>query len=103
MRKIISNVDKALGSLAFAAAMPEVLAVLSSLISGLRYRGGSRSSPTAAETQLLPLIMKVAELRVQKTFEYKEAADNTLGTAMKILGPEVVLRALPLNLETVDR
>ena len=103
LRKIISQVDKALDSLAFAAAVPEVLQVLSSLITGLRYRGASRASPTAAEKLLLPLITRVAELRVQKTFEYKEAADVVCSTAMRVLGPEVLLRELPLNLEPADR
>lgn len=103
LRKIISQVDKALGSLTFAAAVPEVLSVLSSLIQGLRYRNGPRTSPTAAETLLMPLIVRVADLRVQKTFEYKEAADHVCSTAMRILGPEVLLRQLPLNLEPADR
>ena len=103
IRKIIAQTSSSLESLAYARAIPEVLSVISSLIESLRFRNGSRKNSTAAEQLLLPLITKIADLRVQKTFEYKEAADNTLGTAMKILGPEVVLRALPLNLETVDR
>ncbi|KAI8992894.1 NUC173-domain-containing protein [Trametes punicea] len=103
IRKIILQTTAALDSLAFARAIPEVLSVTSSLIESLRFRNGSRKNTTAAEQLLLPLIVKVADLRIQKTFEYKEAADATLGTAMRILGPEVVLRALPLNLETIDR
>ncbi|KAI0332309.1 NUC173-domain-containing protein [Cubamyces sp. BRFM 1775] len=103
IRKIIAQTSASLDSLAYARAIPEVLSVISSLIESLRFRNGSRKNSTAAEQLLLPLITKIADLRVKKTFEYKEAADNTLGTAMKILGPEVVLRALPLNLETVDR
>ena len=101
--KIISQTTDALDSLAYARAIPHVLSVASSLVENLRYRGGSRKNPTAAEQLLQPLVTKVADLRVQKTFEHKEAADATLSTAMRVLGPQVLLRWLPLNLETVDR
>ncbi|KAI0708959.1 NUC173-domain-containing protein [Cerioporus squamosus] len=101
--KIVSQTTDALDSLAYARAISDILSVASSLIENLRYRGGSRKNPTAAEQLLQPLVTKIADLRIQKTFEHKEAADATLGTAMRILGPEVLLRWLPLNLETVDR
>ncbi|CDO72515.1 hypothetical protein BN946_scf184980.g56 [Trametes cinnabarina] len=103
IRKIIMQTTAALDSLAYARAIPEVLLVISSLIENLRFRNGSRKTTTAAEQLLLPLITKIADFRIQKTFEHKEAVDATLSTAMKILGPQVILRALPLNLETVDR
>ncbi|KAI0644687.1 NUC173-domain-containing protein [Trametes meyenii] len=102
IRKIIVQTTSALESLTYARAIPEVLSVVSSLIENLRFRNGSRKNTTAAEQLVLPLVTQIAGLRVQKTFEYKEAADVTLGTAMRVLGPEVVLRALPLNLEAVD-
>lgn len=101
--RIVSQAARALDSLSFARAIPELLSVISSLISSLRYRPGSVSSLTAAESLMLPVISKVAELRVQKTFEYKEAADAVIHTAMHILGPHVLLRELPLNLEPSDR
>lgn len=101
--KIIAQTTKALDSLAYAHAIPDVLAVVSSLIVNLRSRNGPRKNTTAAEQLLLPLIVKVADLRVQKTFEHKETADATLGTVMRILGPAVLLRVLPLNLEAADR
>jgi ribosomal RNA-processing protein 12 len=82
--------------------MPELLVIISSLISGLRSRQ-SRKSPSAAEVLLLPLIAQVGELRTRKGFEYKEAADATLSTAMRVLGPEVLFRVLPLNLEPEQR
>ncbi|KAI0696713.1 ribosomal RNA-processing protein 12 [Cytidiella melzeri] len=103
LARIVSQSGKALDSLPFARAIPELLALISSLISGLRYSSGPTSTSTAAETLMLPVINKVAELRVQKTFEYKEAADTVLYTAMHILGPHVLLRELPLNLEPADR
>ncbi|KAI0821663.1 NUC173-domain-containing protein [Trametes gibbosa] len=103
IRRIVHQTMATLDSLTYAQAIPEVLSVVSSLIENLRFRNGARRNSTAAEQLLLPLITKIASLRVQKTFEHKEAADATIGTAMRILGPEVVLRALPLNLETADR
>ncbi|KZT72213.1 NUC173-domain-containing protein [Daedalea quercina L-15889] len=101
--KIISQTTKAFDVLTFARSIPDLLAVVSSLVENMRYRDGSRAAPTAAEQLLLPLVAKVGGLRVQKTFEYKEAADATLSTAMRILGPEVLLRALPLNIEPAER
>lgn len=100
--RIVAQTSKALGALTYARALPEVMAVISSLIAGLRYRGPS-NGPAAAELLLMPTIVKIAELRVQKSFEFKEAADRTLSTAMQVLGPEVLLRELPLNLEPSDR
>ncbi|EKM54256.1 uncharacterized protein PHACADRAFT_257981 [Phanerochaete carnosa HHB-10118-sp] len=100
--RIVSQIGKALCALTYARAMPEVMAVISSLLSGLRYRT-SGNGPTTAELLLMPIVVQVAELRVQKSFEFKEAADNTLRTAMRVLGPEVLLRRLPLNLEPDDR
>ena len=101
--KIIAQATKSFDSITYAPSMPDLLSVVSSLIENLRFRGASRKSPTAAEQLLLPLIAKIADLRVQQTFEFKEAADLTLGTAMRVLGPEVLLKTLPLNLETADR
>jgi ribosomal RNA-processing protein 12 len=93
-----------LDSLAYVQvrATPEVLAVISSLITNLRHRE-SRSAPTAAELLLVPTIHKIGDLRISKGFEYKEAADATLATAMRIVGPEVLLRILPLNVENAER
>ncbi|KAG6845310.1 hypothetical protein H0H87_011160 [Tephrocybe sp. NHM501043] len=103
LRKIIAQASKALDSLAYARAMPELLSVISSMITNLRYRPGSRASPTVAESLLLHIIEHVGKLRAQKGFEYKEAADVTLATAMRVLGPQVLLQVLPLNLEPSDR
>ncbi|KAG5638468.1 hypothetical protein H0H81_012533 [Sphagnurus paluster] len=102
LNKIIKQTTQALDSLAYTRSVPELLSVASSMIANLRHRP-SKSSPTGAETLLLPLIEYIGELRVKKGFEYKEAADATLATAMRVLGPEVLLRVLPLNLEPTDR
>lgn len=100
--KIIAHLSKALESLAFARAIPELLSVISALINGLGRRQ-EESGPTAAELLLLPLIQRIGELRTQAGFEYKESADATLAVAMQVLGPEVLLRVLPLNLEAPER
>lgn len=100
---IISQTTIALDSLAFARSIPELLSVISSLITNLRYDNGNRRSTPAAKPLLLPLIQKIGDLRTQKGFEHKEAADATLAIAIRVLGPEVILQILPLNLEPADR
>ncbi|KAF4598258.1 RRP12 family protein [Pleurotus pulmonarius] len=102
LNQIIAQTAKALDTLAFARSMPELMAIISILITSLRHRDSS-TSPTAAELLLLPIITNVGELRTQRGFEYKEAADSTLSTAMRVLGPHVILEILPLNLEPDDR
>lgn len=100
---VIFQTNKALDSLAFARSMPELLTVISSLITNLRYREGDRKATLTAEPLLLPLIQRIGDLRTEKMFEHKEAADATLATAMRVLGPEMLLKILPLNLEPADR
>ncbi len=99
--KNISQVFKALGNVAYARSMPELLTISSALIVALKDRGSRMQSP--AEVLLLPLIVQVGNLRMRKGFEYKEGVDSTLNVAMRVLGPEVLLRALPLNLEPERR
>ena len=77
--------------------------MVSSLARALRYRGSGVTNPTAAEV-LMPAIMeKIGALRTQKNFEYKEDADKALGVVMSVIGPEALLKILPLNLEPSDR
>jgi ribosomal RNA-processing protein 12 len=95
---IITQTNNALHSIAFAQSMPQLLCIISSLIVCLQYRVGSSEAPISAERLLLPVIGYVGELRAQKGFEYKEDIDATLATAMRVLGPEVLLGILPLNL-----
>ncbi|KAG2119918.1 NUC173 domain-containing protein [Suillus discolor] len=103
LRSIISQITKALDSLSFASAMQELLSVISALISNLGVRVDPAKSTTATEALLMPLVSKIADLRVQKGFEHKEAADAVLSTAMRVVGPAVLLEAIPLNLEPSDR
>ncbi|KAF8650444.1 hypothetical protein AX16_005247 [Volvariella volvacea WC 439] len=102
LSKIVRQLLDALGSLAYAHAIPELLVVAAALIKGLRFRE-NRDAPTAAELFLLPIVEHIGELRIQKGFEHKEVVDETLSVAMQIMGPEVVLRVLPLNLDTMER
>jgi ribosomal RNA-processing protein 12 len=102
IRKIVSQVTEALDSLPYARAIPELLLIISSIIKHLQSKE-SESGPTAAEILLLPLIVHIGNMRIMKGFEYREAADGTLSVAMRVLGPEVILEALPLNLVLGDR
>jgi ribosomal RNA-processing protein 12 len=104
--RILAHMRFSLEALPYARAMPQIFAVLASLILALRHRPKQLSSefpPTAAELVLLDVVQKVGELRIKKGFEHKEAADEVLKAAMSVLGPEVVLRVLPLGLIPEDR
>ncbi|KAJ8514385.1 hypothetical protein ONZ45_g8057 [Pleurotus djamor] len=101
-QQIITLTTKSLDTLAYARAMPEVMSSISILITSLGIKASSEQMKLT-EPLLLPLIRKVGELRTQKGFEFKEDADQALSTAMRVIGPHVVLRELPLNLEPEDR
>ena len=103
IRLMIDQLSKALDSIAYASAVPQVLAVISSLISRLRYRPDGRKGKTAAEQLVLPLISKLGDLRLKKGFEQKEALDEVLQTTMATVGPDVLLSVLPLYIEPKDR
>lgn len=106
LRRILAHMRLFLDALPYAGAMPQVFAVLASLLLALRHRPTqppSENPPTAAELLLLDVVQKIGELRIKKGFEHKEAADEVLKAAMSVLGPEVVLRVLPLGLIPEDR
>jgi ribosomal RNA-processing protein 12 len=100
--KIVGDAEKAFQSLAFARSMSELLLVIAALISNLHYRE-MPAGPTAAEVLLLPLVQRIGDMRTEKNFEHKGAADRVLSQAMGTVGPAVLLNALPLNLEPADR
>jgi ribosomal RNA-processing protein 12 len=100
--RIVLQAEKAFESLAFARSMSELLLVISALISNLRYRK-TQAGPTAAEVLLLPLVQRIGNMRTERNFEHKEAADRVLHQAMGTIGPAALLGALPLNLEPPDR
>ena len=101
--KIVTQTQKALDSLTFARSIPELLSVISSLVRALTYHGGVMTDPTATEALMSGVVETVGTLRTKKNFEYKEDADNTLGAVMGAIGPEALLKILPLNLEPSDR
>ncbi|KAK0485757.1 armadillo-type protein [Armillaria novae-zelandiae] len=99
--KAISQISKALDTLTYNRAVPDLLALTSSLIENLYSSEGS----TSALVQKLcePLVRQIGQLRTQKGFEYRESADSTLATVTRVLGPQALLSILPLNLEPKDR
>ena len=100
--RIVLQAEKAFESLAFARSMSELLLVISALISNLRYRE-TPAGPTAAEVLLLPLVQRIGNMRTERNFDHKEAADKVLRQAMRTMGAAVLLGSLPLNLEPPDR
>ncbi|KAF5393513.1 hypothetical protein D9757_000788 [Collybiopsis confluens] len=100
---IIAQVAKAFTSISHARAIPELLSLTSILLVNVYGSANERRSNGNVEKRLLALVTQIGSLRTEKGFEYKEAADGTLSTAMRVLGPEVLLDALPLNLEPEDR
>jgi ribosomal RNA-processing protein 12 len=95
VNRIIRQLTEALDAISYARAIPQVFEVISLLITHLR--------KNASEKLLESTIHKIALLRVNKSFEHKESADATLSIAMKVLGPQILLRFMPLNLEPADR
>ncbi|KAK9472655.1 NUC173 domain-containing protein [Dipodascopsis tothii] len=52
-----------------------------------------------ADPYLLDAVVAVEELRSTKSFEGRDDADDVLAAAIRALGPDKVLRLIPLNLE----
>ncbi|KZS98276.1 NUC173-domain-containing protein [Sistotremastrum niveocremeum HHB9708] len=92
-KRVIGLLESSFESLAYAQAIPEILAVLSSVV---------LASPDSQD-MMLPLIARVSEMRTRKAFQHKETADAVLASAMRVYGPETILATLPLNLEPEDR
>lgn len=90
--KVLEKVAKLVTSLLsvkYQAAWMEVFNVLSALFGALKWR----SSPLAND-----VVLAVGELRGNDSFNGKKQADAVLGKAIEVMGPEVVLSTLPLNL-----
>ncbi|KAF9263376.1 NUC173-domain-containing protein [Marasmius fiardii PR-910] len=97
---MVTQLSKALTSVAYSRAIPDLLSITSSLILSLPQ--GKPVKPSHVAT-LQPLIKQIGDLRVDKHFEHKEAADAVLSIAMGIFGPQIILETLPLNLEPEKR
>ncbi|GAA6023468.1 hypothetical protein JCM11491_000587 [Sporobolomyces phaffii] len=109
---VIDHVEKAMTSPRYAAlSQPHVLALVKALFLRLRLRVPTSSSssspadprdPPAAATLLTKALVLLAKSREDSRFEWKKEADAVLDTAIKVLGPQVVLAYLPLNLASDD-
>ncbi|KAI3618589.1 ribosomal rna-processing protein 12 [Moniliophthora roreri] len=97
---VVAQISKALTSVAYTRAIPDLLSISSSLIMSLQQEG-----PVAENriSSVQPLIIQIDGLRLEQNFEHKEAADAVLSTVIRVLGPDVVLKILPLNLEPEHR
>ena len=85
----IAKVGTDLLSVKYQSAWMEVFTVLSALSTTYKWRAAG----------LLDGIVKiVGELRENDSFNGKKEADGVLGKAVEAMGPEAVLRLLPLNL-----
>lgn len=97
---LLFRLNSSLHAVAYAKATPSLLSILTALIS--RHRTPVPSSTpkrtTAAEPLLSSLIVYIGGLRLAKSFEYREKADEVLGMAIRVMGPEVFLSMLPLNI-----
>lgn len=108
LSQIIGSLRTSLHALRALGYLPSTLAIVSTLISRLRLRparGGPTSSfdprkKTVAQSLMMELVKDVGGLRIQRGFELKEKADDVLGMAVEVVGPEGVLAALPLNVES---
>ena len=90
--RVFQQLAESVGSLLtvkYQAAWMEVLTVLAASFHAFR----SRSTPL-----LSPIVKMVGDLRSLESFQGKKQADDVLGSAIAIMGPEAVLQILPLNL-----
>lgn len=85
----LAKVATALLSVKYQSAWMEVFTVLSALFSAFRWRS----------LRLMDDVVKtIGELRDNDSFNGKKEADVVLGNAIEAMGPDSVLRNLPLNL-----
>ena len=90
--KILEKISKTATSLLnvrYQAAWMEVFSVLSALFEALKWN----STPLLDEA-----VKTIGELRSNESFNGKKEADIVLGKAIEAMGPEAVLKLLPLNL-----
>lgn len=99
---LIQSIEDALGkdSLQYMHARAEILSVLASLITRLRYHYVANTQPPhpAAASLTMHIVQTIAELRQEPTFEHREYADTVIAAAVEVCGPRLLLEALPLNL-----
>lgn len=88
LEKIIKTVE-GLFRVKFQAAWAETFNVVGAMFDCLRWR---------AHPYLLNVTKNIGDLRSSNSFAGKKEADEVLGKAIRAMGPEAVLGALPLNL-----
>ena len=76
-------------SVKYQAAWMESFHVMGAMFDGLRWR---------AAPILVDVVKTIGELRGNDSFTGKKEADELIGKAIRAMGPESVLRILPLNL-----
>ncbi|KAH7350997.1 NUC173 domain-containing protein [Rhexocercosporidium sp. MPI-PUGE-AT-0058] len=90
--KILEKLAKAameLLSVKYQAAWMETFNVMGAMFDGLRWR---------ADPILIDVVKTIGELRGNESFTGKKEANEIIGKAIRAMGPESVLRILPLNL-----
>lgn len=90
--KVLEKLAKAavdLLSVKYQAAWMETFNVMGAMFDGLRWR---------ADPILANVVKTIGELRGNDSFTGKKEADEILGKAVRAMGPESVLKILPLNL-----
>jgi ribosomal RNA-processing protein 12 len=112
LKSVIEQVEKAMTSPRYAAlSQPHILALVKALFLRLRLRVPTSSpssssadprDPPAASTLLTKALVLLAKSREDSRFEWKKEADSVLDTVIKVLGPQVILSYLPLNLSPED-
>ncbi|EPY52557.1 ribosome biogenesis protein Rrp12 [Schizosaccharomyces cryophilus OY26] len=88
--QLCNHLCDALKSVHYRFAYPECFQIISRLCETL----GKASDPV-----LIPALKLIDYIRGAETFDGKVLADEVIGSFVRVLGPETVLRVLPLNLE----
>ena len=91
--RLIGQLRDALGkhALRYVHARTEILQVIAALLQRLRHTPG-------APELILDIVAHVAQLRTQRDFDARPAADGVIGAAIGACGPRAVLEHLPLGL-----
>ena len=90
--KVLESLGKAaveLLSVKYQAAWMETFNVIAAMFDGLRWQ---------ADPILVEVVRTVGDLRSHDSFTGNKEADEVIGKAIRAMGPESVLRVLPLNL-----
>jgi ribosomal RNA-processing protein 12 len=90
--RVLENIARGVNHLLavrFQAARKQIFSVLCGIFASLKWR---------SDPYFLEAVRVVGELRGDESFTARQEADAVLGSAIRALGPEAVLRVLPLNL-----